>query len=199
MKCCARPSRLAVALILVMAIIAPNSASARHSPTRAPVLHKPAPAPVPFDKFIKSVVQARYSDYCKLPGTKVESEIEFEKMKKHILHFYDYYGRKAYSTFMADGRCFDCLIYSFPLASSVASPPPQSPASSSPAQPSPPSVRDPNCPKGGIPVERLTLERLVQWRKLEYMLSNDGQSGGDAEMSKTPQSHPPPHNSETKK
>jgi len=200
MKCCAGPSILTIALILVMAVCPSNAKSARHNLSKAPVPHNPSKAPVPFDKFIKSVAQARYSDYRKLPGTKVESEAEFEKMKKHILYFYNYYGRKAYSTFMSDGRCFDCLIYSLrgasPSASPGAPPPPQSQSSSSSPEPSPAALRDRNCPKGGIPIERLTLERLVQWPKLEYMLSNDGQGGGDAEPLKMQQSHPSPHKSE---
>lgn len=203
MKCCARPSILAVALILSMALGRSNSETARHNSSKAPVLHNQSKAsvlhnqskaPIPFDKFIKSVAQARYSNYRSLPGAKVESEAEFEKMKKHILHFYDYYGRKAYSTFMSDGRCFDCLIYSFPVASPTSGLPSPSPS----PEPIPSALRDPRCPKGGFPIERLTLERLVQWQKLDYVQSKDGEGGGDAEPLQTQQQKSAPHRSGTK-
>ena len=63
---------------------------------------------IPFDEFYKSVKEATFEDHIKLASTKVSSQEEFERMKKHILETYRLVDVKH--SFILDGTGHtDCI------------------------------------------------------------------------------------------
>lgn len=154
-------------------------------------------AVIPFNTFLANVAHSHYRDYANAPATKVENEQAFEEMRHHILKLYE--GKKAVSSYIEDGQCWDCI----PIDPHAATPPP-APAAPPPAPPTPqlppapPALRTPSrgaqhqpkrhllpagdhvqpasqgpcrCREGTFPMMRVTLERLTQFRSLRSFFS----------------------------
>lgn len=141
---------------------------------------------VPFDEFVERLKSAKFEEYRRIPGAKVESAEAFEDMRIHILRRYE--GIKTEGSFVLDGQYADCIsLESQPSVrdlkiQKIAAPPVSStfgyhkevrvPGEFKYAEsPLKLGLKDRfghsvSCRPGTIPLGRLTLERLVRFRRL---------------------------------
>lgn len=141
---------------------------------------------VPFEEFLERVKAAKFEEFRRAPGSRVESAEEFEDMRAHILRRYE--GVKPEGSFVLDGQYADCVsIESQPSVRDlairkIASPPIGStfgvrkevrvPGEFRYAEsPLKLGLKDRfghsiSCHAGTIPLGRILLEKLVRYRTL---------------------------------
>src|SRR5882672_4878816 len=62
---------------------------------------------IPFEEFLERVKAAKFEEFRRAPGSKVESAEEFEDMRAHLLRRYE--GVKPESSFVLEGQYADCV------------------------------------------------------------------------------------------
>ncbi len=145
---------------------------------------------VSFQRFLEGVRKARYEDYARRAGSKVDSPQAFEDMRRHVLYMYE--DVVHVSSFVVDVDYVDCItIQSQPTVhhlglETIAEPPhgtsPETTTLDGGSNGSPGAftyadsvlrqgLRDRfgnaiACAAGTVPMSRLTLETLVRFRRL---------------------------------
>jgi hypothetical protein len=188
--------RLAFFSVLLLAVsfspsLAQESAQYRQEPRRLEKF-------VPFDEFLEEVKTAKFEEYRRLAGAKVESAEAFEDMRAHILRMYE--GVKQEGSFVLDEQFADCItIESQPSVRElgirrIATPPVSStfgyrkevrvPGVFKYAEsPLKLGLKDRyghpvSCRAGTIPFARITLEKLARYRTLSDFFAKSPRERG---------------------
>ncbi|MGZ5006952.1 MAG: hypothetical protein ACXWE9_03460 [Methylobacter sp.] len=152
---------------------------------------------VPFQAFYSGVANVRYQDYAKKEGVKVADATEFEKMKAHVLSFYE--DVRVKNSFVMDSDYIDCVdVNTQPSLRqngkfiALAQPPEPMIAKenagdqANQGQPVEPMLSKEKkdafgnlqyCEQGLIPIRRITLDRLVSYKTLADFFNKYGHAG----------------------
>jgi len=142
---------------------------------------------VPFQQFLQEVRTARSETFERTKEARVQDEVEFGKMRQHILSLYE--GVDAAHSFLLDGQVFDCVpVAQQPSVRQLgldkveleAPPPALVGTDQAPLEPGLERAVSPltlgledafgnavSCTEGTIPLRRITLQEMTRFRTLE--------------------------------